>query len=148
MTVRSIELTSVAARPEFFKFSGRAFKRPAFIAGAVLFLLAAICQPSLSAPINYGNFMGNTVMYTQVTEDTNSPGDSPPLFGAPTVSGNSLDFNPVGFDANSTGGSGPDITDGQLLFGIMAKPTTESCSSLWEAGIRPRGFEITRRSLQ
>jgi hypothetical protein len=53
-------------------------------------------------------------------EDANSAGDAPPLFGAPTVSGDSIDFNPVGFNAASSGG-GADITDGQLTFGVKAK---------------------------
>lgn len=90
-----------------------------FLAAGCCLLLAAICQPALAAPINYGDFSGNTVEYTDVTEDSNS-GDATPLFGAPTVSGDSLDFNPVGFSANSKNGAA-DITDGQLKFGVVAK---------------------------
>ena len=56
-------------------------------------------------------------MYLDVTENTNS-GDTLPLFGAPTVAGDVLDFNPSGFSASSAGGS-PDITDGQLNFTMM-----------------------------
>ena len=72
-----------------------------------------------AAPINYGNLPGATVDYLQVTEDAVSAGDAPPLFGAPTVTGDSIDFDPVGFDASSQNG-GADITDGNLKFTIDA----------------------------
>lgn len=68
--------------------------------------------------MNYGDFVGSTVTYTQVTED--SPTDPLPLFGAPTILGNVLDFNPLSFASSSSGG-GADLTDGQLLFGVMAQ---------------------------
>jgi len=87
----------------------------ALLAGALLFVGQAV-----AAPINYGDFAGTTVTYTQVTEDANSAGDAPPLFGPPTVSGDSLDFDPVGFSAAAAGAGGVDITDGNLRFGIMA----------------------------
>lgn len=134
MTVRTNELTSVGARPEFFKFSGRVFNRLAFMAGAVLvFLLAVNCQPSLSAPINYGSFMGTDVTYVDVTEA--SATDPVPLFGPPTVNGNSIDFNPVGFAANASGAGDSDITDGQLTFMVTAKPEKRILNiSLSEAG--------------
>ncbi len=133
MTGRSIRSTRRVARA-LFGISGRAVYRLALVAGVVLFFAAAICQPAVSAPINYGDFMGTTVTYTQVTEDANSVGDSPPLFGMPTVAGDALDFNPVGFSAASAGGV-PDITDGQLSFGITAKPMNGITSiSLGEGG--------------
>jgi hypothetical protein len=45
--------------------------------------------------------------------------DATPLFGAPTVSGNTLDFNPVGFGAFSQNG-GSDTTEGNLSFTIVS----------------------------
>ncbi|MBN1855165.1 MAG: hypothetical protein JW829_20710 [Pirellulales bacterium] len=89
-----------------------------------LALLAAWnTSPALFAgPINYGDYPGNTVMFLQVMEDANSFGDVPPLFGAPTVTGDSLDFSPVGFSASASGANGVDITDGNLAFGIQASP--------------------------
>lgn len=89
----------------------------AIIALAALLLGA----PALAAPINYGDFNGSTVNYLQVTEDALSAGDSPPLFGPPTVTGDSIDFDPVGFKATSANGVGADITDGNLKFMIKAK---------------------------
>lgn len=71
-----------------------------------------------AAAINYGDFGGNTVDYLQVTEDSNS-GDTPPLFGAPSVTGDSIDFNPVGFSASSAG-VGSDLTDGNLKFDVKS----------------------------
>jgi len=92
----------------------------------------------LAAPINYGSFMGTTVIYDMVREAANSVGDIEPLFGPPTtlgpvtvgfplvpcvmcgIPGNTLDFSPVGFGASSIGG-GADLTDGNLAFMILAK---------------------------
>lgn len=120
MTVRHFETIRGGARP-VGDYIARASYRLAILAGASVFLVAAISRPLLGAPINYGDFMGTTVTYTDVTEDANSPDDSPPLFGEPTVAGNGLDFDPVGFEASSSGAGAPDITDGQLFFGIEAK---------------------------
>jgi hypothetical protein len=59
------------------------------------------------------------VTYVNVTEDSGA--DEPlPLFGAPTVTGNSIDFSPTGFDASSANG-GSDITDSNLVFMVTAK---------------------------
>jgi hypothetical protein len=91
------------------------------LSGGLLFAFL-IMAPSgaQAAPINYGNFSGVTVDFVGVTEDANSIGDAPPLFGAPTVAGDSLDFDPVGFNAAAAGAGGVDITDGQLLFRVVA----------------------------
>jgi hypothetical protein len=67
--------------------------------------------------INYGTLVGTTVTYVNVTES--SATDQVPLFGSPIISGNTLDFNPQGFAATSTGG-GIDLTDGQLNLLIQA----------------------------
>lgn len=73
-----------------------------------------------SAAINYGNFLGTTVDYLNVTE--NSTTDSGALFGTPTLAGDSLVFNPVSFGASSINGAAPDLTDGTLTAAIVAKP--------------------------
>lgn len=74
-----------------------------------------------AAVINYGNFSDippGTVAYTGVSES--SATDPVPLYGAPTITGNLLDFNPAGFGASATNGNPTaDITDGQLNFGFM-----------------------------
>lgn len=84
-------------------------------------LLAVLSTPSLAVPINYGDFEGTDVWYLQVTEDANSADDETPLFGPPTVSNNSIDFDPVGFNAASTNADTADTTDGNLRFDIEAK---------------------------
>lgn len=92
------------------------FSKPAgwFLATAVCVALPA------SAAINYGNFDGNTVMYSAVTEDSST--DTPPLFGAPTISNDSLVFNPASFGSASSGAGDNDITDGTLTTTVMAHP--------------------------
>ena len=89
---------------------------------------------AVGATINYGNpAPGATVLYTDVSESSLT--DPVPLFGAPSVSGDSIDFNPQGFGAFASNG-GVDITDGQLLFKVTAKPTFAINSiSFAEAGI-------------
>jgi hypothetical protein len=84
---------------------------------AILFSL--VHAPPIVAQINYGSFNGTTVSYINVTEQTTT-GDSLPLFGPPTPSFDSLDFNPVGFDAAAAGAAGLDNTGSRLTFTIQA----------------------------
>jgi len=120
---------------------------------AVFSLLLAFDSGAHAAPINYGSFMGSTVMYLDVREAANSAGDSAPLFGEPatvgpvtpgypavpcvmcSIPGDSLDFDPTGFNASAAGAGGVDVTDGNLTFKIMAKPANWiSNLKLTEAG--------------
>ena len=88
-------------------------------AGTAALLLSASAD---AAPINYGDFSDvppGSVMYLDVTETANSPGDTEPLFGAPTVLADTIDFmpDPARFGAdNSTGEA--DQTQGLLRFGL------------------------------
>lgn len=117
-----------------FDGSHRAFGMNGFVAFVALSLMLALAPIAnlFAASINYGNFTGATTIYTGVTES--SATDPVPLFGAPTVSGDSLDFNPVGFNASSSNGSPADITDGQLTFFASAKP-----------GLGLNGMDISER---
>jgi hypothetical protein len=111
--------------------SARRFLRPGFTAAigavvrtAIFFFAVLVClvlsHVAAAATINYPDPpMGNTVSYVGVSETSLT--DPVPLFGAPIVTGDSIDFNPVGFGAFSAGG-GNDLTDGQLVFMILAKP--------------------------
>jgi hypothetical protein len=96
-------------------------------------LLAALLAPARAAQINYGSHMGTNVTFVNVTEDSGA--DEPlPLFGAPTVTGNSMDFNPTGFDSSSTDADS-DITDSNLVFMVTAKSGSRIESlTLTEAG--------------
>jgi hypothetical protein len=112
--------------------ASRFSNRLALMAGAILFV-SVLSQPVLSAQISYGSHMGTHVTYVNVTEDSGSD-ETGALFGAPTVTGNSIDFNPTGFDASSSG-AGSDITDGNLVFMVTAKSGSRISSiTLNEAG--------------
>ncbi|TWT38001.1 hypothetical protein KOR34_29680 [Posidoniimonas corsicana] len=94
--------------------------------GRTLALFAAsllVAPTAFSAPINYGDFSDippGAVMYTDVTESSGT--DALPLYGAPDITGNVLDFDPT-FASNSADGSpGADTTDGQLNFDFMTAP--------------------------
>jgi hypothetical protein len=104
-----------SARPEYFSDCVSSSLQ----AIAVLSLLIA-AQSASAAPIVYGNFPGATVTYVGVQEEsTTDPGSG--FFGAPTVAGDTMDFNPQAFAANATNGSS-DLTDSNLQFMVAAKP--------------------------
>jgi hypothetical protein len=100
--------------------SAQRLSLPVLSGGLLFAFLVMSITGAHAAPINYGNFSGVPVDFVGVTEDANSVGDAPPLFGPPTVAGDALDFDPVGFNAAAAGAAGVDITDGQLLFRIVA----------------------------
>ena len=75
-----------------------------------------LAREAQAVTIPYGNFVGATVDYVGV-EEIVDPGDG--LFGAPTVAGDALDFNPQGFSASAQNGTS-DINDSNLRFTIMA----------------------------
>jgi len=95
-----------------------------------------------AAPIVWGDFMGNTVMFVDVTENSGTdPDHFPPLaippdpnaglFGKPIVSGDSLDFTPINFDAISQFQSPAfDHTDGHLTFVAMAKGANDAIQNI------------------
>jgi hypothetical protein len=82
--------------------------------------VALSAVPLLGAPINYGSYSGNTVIFQNVTEDSST--DPVPLFGAPTQTADSLSFSPVSFGASASGAGGVDLTDGTLAMKLQAKP--------------------------
>jgi hypothetical protein len=82
-------------------------------------LFASLPGRAFGELISYPGYTGTTVNYTNVSEDTTT-GDVQPLFGAPIYSGNSVDFNPVGFDAIASGAGGRDDTGGRLAFTLEA----------------------------
>ena len=118
-------------------------------AGVVLvlaFALALAARPSSAAQVNYGTHAGTHVCYVNVTEDSGV--DEPlPIFGAPTVTGNSMDFNPIGYDASSTNG-GSDTTDSNLVFMVTAKSGSRiSKLTLNETGDTTLGGNVTPGSM-
>jgi hypothetical protein len=86
-----------------------------------------------AAQINYGSHMGTHITFVNVVEDSGAA-EPLPLFGSPTVTGNSIDFNPTGFDS-SVSGVASDITDSNLVFMVTAKSGSRIRSiSLRESG--------------
>jgi hypothetical protein len=96
--------------------SKRFFLKSAFMLAAVGCVL--LPTVSIAEPINYGSFEGTSVWFRNVTEGSLT--DNAPLFGVPTVSGDSLDFDQVGFSASAADRS-IDNTDGDLGFSVEAK---------------------------
>jgi len=90
-----------------------------FFSLAILFSLGGGVSVAWAAPIDYGDFLGTSVRYLAVTED--SATDPPPLFNAPVLVGDGLDFNPT-FGSSSSGAGASDDTNGTLTFGIEALP--------------------------
>lgn len=87
------------------------------------FAIVAVCGlvTAAQASIMYGDFIAPDLMYQGVAESSGTDPVPPPLFGAPEVRNNGLDFDPMGFVSTTMGGP-LDITDGQLNFGIMMAP--------------------------
>ena len=92
--------------------------------GLGVFVLLVVSGVAVAAPINYGNRMGTTVNYLAIREDVRSSNDSLPLYGSPTITGNTLKFPTTGNFASSSpnGAANGDTTDGELRFTIQAKP--------------------------
>ena len=92
------------------------FALPALLSAV---LVCSSHRSAVAAPINYGSHTGTTVDYIDVTEE-DTTGDALPLFGAPIFSADSVDFNPVGFDATASGAGGSDSTGSRLTFMVMS----------------------------
>ena len=101
-----------------FAFLGRPHRLSAVSTIAIFSLCCVTIGSSYATSINYGTYTGTKVEFTNVTE---SSADPLPLYGAPTLVGNSLFFSPQQFAAQSANQVPPSkTTDGQLTFGAMA----------------------------
>lgn len=105
--------------------------------GAICAFAALACQPVMAATINYGDFEdyadGGIIVYQDVTEG--SATSAIPLYGAPSIDVNQLDFDPIGFGAIAGGANGsPTIVDGQLNFSFETLPGSGIDSLLIEEG--------------
>ena len=90
---------------------------------ALMGIAMAFLTASASAiPIEYGDFgpdyKPGITMYLDVVESSGTDPVPPPKYGEPTLTGDTLDFDPTTFVASATGGDA-DITDGQLNFTLM-----------------------------
>ena len=87
----------------------------------LLVVVSGFALDANAAIFSYGNFLGQDYMYLDVTEDSRNQPQA--LFGAPSILGNTLDFDPLTFGANVSsvaGGSNSLIVDGQLNFTVMS----------------------------
>lgn len=85
--------------------------------------LALSVATGAAAEVVHGTFSDippGTITYADVKESSIS--DPVPLYGAPTVTGNLLDFDPTTFGAYAPGPDGADVTDGQLNVTLVAEP--------------------------
>lgn len=74
--------------------------------------------PAANASFLYGNRNGTTVEYQQITEDSSTdPGVA--LFGSPSISGDTLLFNPVSFGISAMNG-GFDFMDGTFTTTLVS----------------------------
>lgn len=78
-------------------------------------LVCVSAQASLLYSANYGDFIGDTVNYINVTESSET--DANALYNAPSISSDTITFNPD-FTSYSSGAAGSDTTDGKLSFVI------------------------------
>jgi hypothetical protein len=92
-------------------------------------------MPTLShlaqGAVVYGNFAGPAVTYQNVTEvPTQLPGPTPAaLFGPPSLSGNSLLFNPVNFVDSASAGA-LEFQDGRLTFNVIPTSSQGNIKSI------------------
>jgi hypothetical protein len=84
-----------------------------------LLLFAAAASPAPAATQNWGDFVGDTVTYLQVTE---ANGEANLLFSQPSVVGDTLKVDPVNFFSEAGGGVGADIVDSELNMTVVGKP--------------------------
>jgi hypothetical protein len=119
MIFHPTDLDSAKARPALRRSLPVLFRRMSSVAAIILSLGFLFVTPANAAVINYGDFNGATVSFLDVTEESTT--DPLPLYGAPTLVGDSLFFSPLQFDARSTNQAPPiDTTDGHLSFDIVA----------------------------
>ena len=76
-------------------------------------LATLVLAPYAAFAASYGDIAGTDVLFENVNETTQSPGDPDGLFGGvmgPQVSGNQLLFFPTEFSASTAGDGGADLT--------------------------------------
>jgi len=77
--------------------------RRALLSAAALVAMASVASATTN---NYGNLVGPNIMYLNIVEQTTQfPGPMPAtLFGPPSLAGDNLNFNPLGFTGSVQNG--------------------------------------------
>lgn len=96
--------------------------RKVTLRGALASVCALVVPTAAPAVTNHGDFLGTSVDFLQVTEETLSA-DAEPLWNAPTLggTGDQLAFFPTGFASLCAAGSS-DVTTSELRTTITAHP--------------------------
>jgi hypothetical protein len=90
-----------------------------YLSTAILAAIVAMAfVPPSAAQINYGDYVGDTMTFNQVTEDSTT--DPLPLYGTPVVVGDTLWFPFPSFASSSAGAGGSDDTIGTVATTIQA----------------------------
>ena len=79
--------------------------RPGFRALLLLTAAGLLLASSARATVAYGDLSGSSFDFTDMSETTTSVGDAEPLWGAPSVAGNTLIFTPGAFISTAGGGA-------------------------------------------
>lgn len=90
------------------------------LAVALGFVGLTVDPESASATVNYGDLSGSSFDFTNMAETTTSAGDAEPLWGAPSVAGNTLIFTPGAFTSTAGGGS-VDQTNSTFVLDIISQ---------------------------
>jgi len=78
--------------------------------------VAVLASTLVAQAETYVDQEGDTVWYRDIAEDVDYG-----TYGAVTVSGDTLNFRPLGLKAESSGGGAPTVNDAQLQFDVEAK---------------------------
>jgi hypothetical protein len=136
---RSLQLCRVSNSPSILGLPRHDIQGTIVVVALLFSVVGALLLTSPAAAnfiIYPGSGMGTSVIYSFddgvgnlstggvpgiVRETSIIPAHPAALFGAPTISGDSMDFNPAGFGVFAQNGT-MDISDGQLTFMVTAKP--------------------------
>ena len=99
-----------------------------YLAG-LIGLVVLTATPVWAAPINYGSYLGTTVLFDDITADDGV------MIGPPTLNGDSVEFTPR--IASGASGGATHTIDNVLTFGLAALPGFAiSGFSVAESGLR------------
>ncbi len=86
---------------------------------ALTLFALVVARPASAASVGYGSLVGSNVSFLGITESSTT--DALPLYGAPTVTGDSIQLFPLDFLSQSLNGAS-DTTEGILTLRIQADP--------------------------
>jgi len=94
-------------------------RRFVFCLPVSLMVCALATSSAPAASMNWGDFVGDTVIFFDVTETNGEPAL---LFSMPSIAGDTLEVDPVNFFSEVDPGPGSDVTDSTLTTVVKALP--------------------------